>query len=56
LFIVDRTSEITDALTAGFGTGLGFGLWRWGESIRDPSRGVVRYRVGPDAAPSNRSV
>ena len=56
LFIVDRTSEITDALSAGFGAGLGFGLWRWGESIRDPSRGVARYRVGSDVGPIDRSV
>jgi|SRR5271165_1207721 len=56
LFIVDRTSEITDALSAGFGAGLGFRLWRWGESIRDPSRGVARYRVGSDVGPSDRSV
>jgi glycopeptide antibiotics resistance protein len=46
LFIIDRTGEITDALSAGCGAGLGLGLWRWGESISDPSRGVARYRVG----------
>jgi glycopeptide antibiotics resistance protein len=45
LFLVDRTSEITDALSAAFGAGLGSWLWRRGESIRDPSRGVARYRV-----------
>ena len=56
LFLADRTSEITDALSAGFGAGLGLGLWRWGESIRDPSRGVARYRVGSDVEPIDRSV
>ncbi len=56
LFIVDRTSEITDALSAGLGAGLGFELWRWGESIRDPSRGVVKYRVGSGVRPVDRSV
>ena len=56
LFLADRTSEITDALSAGFGAGLGFRLWRWGESIRDPSRGVARYRVGSDVEPIDRSV
>ncbi len=46
LFLLDRTCEITDALSAGFGAGLGVWLWRWGESLRDPSQGVIRYRIG----------
>ena len=46
LFLVDRTCEITDALSAAVGAGLGLWLWRWGESMRDPSQGIARYRVG----------
>ena len=47
LFLRDRTCEITDALSAGFGAGLGLYLWRWGQTLHDPSRRVARYRVGP---------
>jgi VanZ family protein len=48
VFIPERTAELTDALSASVGTGLGLALWRWGESVRDPtsSQGVARYRVG----------
>ena len=48
VFLPERTAELTDALSASVGAGLGLSLWRWGESIRDPtsSLGVTRYRVG----------
>jgi glycopeptide antibiotics resistance protein len=47
-FLPERTAELTDALSASVGAGLGLALWRWGESVRDPtnSLGVARYRVG----------
>jgi glycopeptide antibiotics resistance protein len=48
VFLPERTAELTDALSASVGAGLGLALWRWGESVRDPtsSLGVTRYRVG----------
>ena len=48
VFLPERTAEITDALSASVGAGIGLALWRWGESVRDPtnSLGVTRYRVG----------
>jgi glycopeptide antibiotics resistance protein len=47
VFLPERTAELTDALSASVGAGLGLVLWRWGESARDPtsSLGVARYRV-----------
>ncbi len=49
LFLPERTAELTDALSAAVGAGLGLALWRCGESVRDPtnSLGHARYRVGP---------
>ena len=51
VFLPARTAELTDALSAAVGSGLGFALWRWAESLRDPtsSYGSTRYRVGPRA-------
>ncbi len=49
IFLPDRTAEITDALSAAAGAGLGAALWRWGESLRAASQGVARYRVGAQA-------
>jgi VanZ like family len=48
VFLPERTAELTDALSASVGAGLGSSLWKWGESVRDPSNslGVTRYRVG----------
>ena len=48
VFLPERTAELTDVLSASVGAGLGLALWRWGESVRDPtnSLGVARYRVG----------
>jgi glycopeptide antibiotics resistance protein len=48
VFLPERTAELTDALSASVGAGLGLALWRWGESVRDPtsSLGVARYHVG----------
>jgi glycopeptide antibiotics resistance protein len=48
VFLPERTAELTDALSASVGAGLGLALLRWGESVRDPtsSLGVTRYRVG----------
>jgi hypothetical protein len=48
VFLPERTAELTDALSASVGAGLGLALLRWGESVRDltSSLGVTRYRVG----------
>jgi VanZ family protein len=47
VFLPARTAELTDALSAAVGAAMGLGLWRWGESVRDPAHsfGNVRYRV-----------
>jgi glycopeptide antibiotics resistance protein len=47
VFLPDRTADISDAISASAGTGLGLALWRWGESVRKSSLGVIRYRIGP---------
>ncbi len=44
-FLPERTSDVSDAISAAAGTGLGLALWRWGESARTSSMGVTRYRV-----------
>jgi glycopeptide antibiotics resistance protein len=49
IFLPARTAEVTSALMAAAGAGLGVALWRWGESLHHSSQGVVRYRVGPQA-------
>jgi VanZ family protein len=46
VFLPDRTADISDAISAAAGAGLGWALWRWGEFARKSSMGVVRYRVG----------
>jgi glycopeptide antibiotics resistance protein len=46
LFVPSRVADISDALSAAAGAGLGWALWRWGEWARTSSMGVVRYRVG----------
>ena len=46
VFLPDRVADISDALSAAAGSGLGLALWRWGESVRRSSMGVSRYRVG----------
>jgi VanZ family protein len=46
VFLPDRTADISDAISAAAGAGLGWALWRWGEYARNSSMGVVRYRVG----------
>ena len=46
VFLPDRTADISDAISAAAGAGLGWALWRWGEFARNSSMGVVRYRVG----------
>ncbi len=43
---VPRTVDISDAVSAAAGAGLGWAVWRWGEWARTSSTGVVRYRVG----------
>jgi VanZ family protein len=45
-FLPTRTPDVTDALSAAAGAGLGLSLWRWGEWARTSSIGVARYRVG----------
>ncbi len=47
VFLPDRLADISDAISAAAGTGLGLALWRWAESVRKSSHGVIRYRVGP---------
>jgi VanZ family protein len=49
-FLPDRTADVSDAISAAAGTGLGLALWRWGESARTSSIGVTRYRVGHRAS------
>jgi VanZ family protein len=44
-FLPARTADVSDAISAAAGTGLGLALWRWGESARTSSMGVTRYRV-----------
>jgi VanZ family protein len=46
VFLPDRTPDISDAISAAAGAGLGVALWRWGESVLRSSLGVSRYRVG----------
>jgi VanZ family protein len=46
VFLPDRTSDVSDAISAAAGAGLGLALWRWGESARSSSMGATRYRVG----------
>jgi VanZ family protein len=46
-FVPGRSSDITDAISAASGSGLGLMLWRWGEWTRTSSMGVARYRVRP---------
>jgi glycopeptide antibiotics resistance protein len=46
VFLPSRSADVTDALSAAAGTGLGLALWRWGEWARTSSMGVARYRVG----------
>ena len=46
VFLPDRTPDVSDAISAAAGTGLGLALWRWGESARTSSMGATRYRVG----------
>jgi len=45
VFLPDRGADISDAISAAAGAGLGWGLWRWGEWARTSSMGVARYRV-----------
>jgi glycopeptide antibiotics resistance protein len=46
VFLPDRSADVSDAISAAAGTGLGLALWRWGEYARNSSMGVTRYRVG----------
>jgi glycopeptide antibiotics resistance protein len=45
-FLPARTTDMSDAITAAAGAGLGLALWRWGEWTRASSVGAIRYRVG----------
>ena len=47
VLLPDRSPDMSDAISAAVGAGLGLALWRWGESARNSSIGVTRYRVGP---------
>jgi VanZ family protein len=49
-FLPGRSVDISDAISAATGTGLGLALWRWGESLQKSSQGVIRYRVGSRGA------
>jgi len=46
VFLPDRTADMSDAISAAAGAGLGLALWRWGEFARNSSMGVTRYRIG----------
>jgi VanZ family protein len=46
VFLPDRTADMSDAISAAAGAGLGSALWRWGQFARNSSMGVARYRVG----------
>jgi VanZ family protein len=46
IFLPDRSADVSDAISAAAGTGVGLVLWRWGEFTRTSSIGVTRYRVG----------
>jgi VanZ family protein len=46
VFLPDRTADMSDAISAAAGAGLGLALWRWGEFARNSPMGVTRYRVG----------
>jgi VanZ family protein len=50
VFLPARTADLTDALSAAAGAGLGWSLWRWGEALQKSSQGAARYRVGPPAS------
>jgi VanZ family protein len=45
IFLPARTADVSDAISAAAGAGMGLALWRWGESARTSSLGVARYRV-----------
>jgi VanZ family protein len=47
LFLPQRTVEITDALSAAAGSGIGMALWHWGTAVRDrtSAHGTARYRL-----------
>ncbi len=47
VLLPDRSPDMSDAISAAAGAGLGLALWRWGESARNSSIGITRYRVGP---------
>ena len=49
VFLPDRTADMSDAISAAAGAGLGSALWRWGQFARNSSMGVARYRVGQRA-------
>ncbi len=49
-FLPARMADVSDAISAAAGTGLGWALWRWGQSVRTSSMGVTRYRVGHRAS------
>jgi VanZ family protein len=46
VFLPERTADMSDAISAAAGAGLGLALWRWGEFARHSSMGATRYRVG----------
>ena len=46
VFIPGRTANLTDALSAAAGAGLGWSPRRWGEALRKSPQGAARYRVG----------
>jgi glycopeptide antibiotics resistance protein len=45
VFLPDRTPDISDAISAAAGAGVGVVVWRWGESVQRSSMGASRYRV-----------
>ena len=54
VFLSDRTSDVSDAISAAAGAGLGLALWRWGESVREPRRWGQRDTAYAPAAGRTR--
>jgi VanZ family protein len=51
VFLPTRSPDVSDALSAAAGAGVGLAVWRWGESVRTSSSGATRYRIGPRTGP-----
>ena len=45
VFLPARSADMSDAISAAGGAGVGWALWRWGVLARNASMGQARYRV-----------